>query len=795
VFEKYFALISDFMQGRKKYVLAGVVILTVAAGAGLFFVNFDGNIDLMLPPDRDIDRSISFLRDSNLSDKVIVSLSLTSDDKSKKDLFDAVDQLAASLSPPLFSKVTTGFSVTNMMDGFFLNYAPQILTEKDLSVIDSRINAVSVSDRLKRIYMQSLKPESVFMVPMFRSDPLGINFLILDKLKALPASMGYDVTVEDGHFISSDGRHSMLIIQTPVKMTDGPNSKRLLTVLYENIGRLPEYVSADVISGHRHTVSNEKVIKRDITLLSIMVSIVFLLLFFGVFRDTRVVLVYIIPLFSVIFSINVSQFIYGNLSYMVIGFGSAIAGISVDFGLAVYIAARRGVDSFRRLKLAKLLFINAITTVFGFSALYFSKIHGYQQLAFFSILCVVISLFLALFVLPLTLSLKKYDKSKPPMVAGGLEKYRALRNLSIGLWAVLTVAAVVLSLNTRIESDIKQLDGSEPEVINEEKNFHEVWGGKAGQAIFVVTGNTFEEAMKTNDAVFQKVAKSMGTDRFSSLSLFWSSEEARRKNVGQWNDFWKQGREGKLRGLIKSESRKYDFSENAFSPFFDNLFKVPGQSGGPGEFISNVKERFVQERPEGYRILSFFPDEKEFVRKISEMSKEYPGSFVVSGRVLSESISRFTAKEAKFLIPLAVIFNILLTYLFFKNIRETAIALIPVATGMIWLAGLMSLFGFPLNIVNIVAAIVAAGVIVDYGIGMTYECRNKLQVGTETAVSMSAVTTIIGVGVLLFAKHPALYSTGVAMVISMSAGYLSAMFVVPSFCSMLSARKQKGQEI
>ena len=160
-----------------------------------------------------------------------------------------------------------------------MNYAPQILTEKDLSVIDGRINAVSVSDKLKRIYIQSLKPESVFMVPMFRSDPLGINSLILDKLKALPASMGFDVSVEDGHFISSDGRHAMLIIQTPVKMTDGPNSKKLLTALEDNISQLPKYISADVISGHRHTVSNEKVIRRDISLLSIMVSVVFLLLF------------------------------------------------------------------------------------------------------------------------------------------------------------------------------------------------------------------------------------------------------------------------------------------------------------------------------------------------------------------------------------------------------------------------------------------------------------------------------------------------------------------------------------
>ncbi|PKL52642.1 MAG: hypothetical protein CVV37_00135 [Nitrospira bacterium HGW-Nitrospira-1] len=792
MFDRYFDLLSGFMKGNRKFVLVGVIFLTLAAVAGLLFVQYDGNVDMMLPPDRDIDRSMSFLRDSNLSDKIVVSLSLTSEEAGKKDLFNAVDQLAASLSPPLFGKVTTGFSVANVMDGFFLNYAPQILTEKDLTAIDLRINTASVSEKLKRIYIQSLKPESVFMTPMFRADPLGINFLLMDKLKALPASMGYDVAVEDGHFISSDGRHAMMIIQTPVKMTDAPNSKRLLTALYEKLGSLPGYVSADVVSGHRHTVSNETVIKRDIRLLSIMVSIVFLLLFFAVFRDMRVVFVYIIPLLAVILAINISWFFAGKLSYLVIGFGTAIAGISVDYGLMVYVSSRKGVDPSRTLKLAKLLCVDAITSVFGFYVLYFSKIHGYHQLALFSILCIVISLFFALFILPQTLQWKKYPEIKPQGIVDRFERNPWLRNLSIGLWAVLTLAAIVLSFNVRIESDIKQLDGSGPEVVNAEKNFHAVWGGNTGQAIFVVTGKTFEEAMKTNDAIFQRVAEVAATDRFLSLSMFWSSEETRRKNVDNWNNFWRQGREARLRGLIKSESPKHDFSKDAFSPFFDNLFKVADFSSADNEFMANVKERFVQQRPEGCRILSFFPDEKEFVKTMSDLSRVHPGTFVVSGRALSESISSFTSREAKFLVPLAILFNIVLTYIFFRNIKETVIALIPVLTGMVWLAGLMSFFGFPLNVVNIVAAIITSGVIVDYGIGRTYDYRNNLTMGTAFVVSLSAATNIIGAGALLFAKHPAFFSTGLAMVICMSSGYLSAMFVVPSFCSMLSTRKRQG---
>jgi predicted RND superfamily exporter protein len=87
---------------------------------------------------------------------------------------------------------------------------------------------------------------------------------------------------------------------------------------------------------------------------------------------------------------------------------------------------------------------------------------------------------------------------------------------------------------------------------------------------------------------------------------------------------------------------------------------------------------------------------------------------------------------------------------------------------------------------------VTTGVIVDYGIGMTYEYRYNLRIGTVIAVTLSAITNVIGAGVMLFAKHPALYSTGVAMVICMVAGYLSSVIVVPSLCSLV-APSRKGE--
>ncbi|MEK7197398.1 MAG: hypothetical protein AAB151_07020, partial [Nitrospirota bacterium] len=374
-----------------------------------------------------------------------------------------------------------------------------------------------------------------------------------------------------------------------------------------------------------------------------------------------------------------------------------------------------------------------------------------------------------------------------------LESLFLYKRMIVGSWALLTLAALFFSFNIKFDSEVTRLDGSEPEVLQAEKNFYDTWGGKSSQAIFVVTDKNYEDALETNDRIFQEATQALGAENFSSIAAFWSSEKTRKKNIENWNRFWKGERETKLKRLIREQSFKYQFSEQAFSPFFDNLYNGTTGNNNSDEFLSRLKERFVQEKQDGYQILSFFPDKKEHADAMAALSARYPGTFLVSGKAMSKSISDFTAKELKFLVPLAFMLNVGITFWFFKNVKETLIALVPLVTGIVWLMGLMSLLNLPLNVVNILAAIITCGVIVDYGIGMTYECQYDLKIGTVIAVSLSAVTTIIGAGVLLFAKHPALFSTAVAMVICLLAGYLSSITVVPALCSIFSKSKLQGQ--
>lgn len=783
MFDKYFSLVYDFVKNKKWLVLAIVILLTSVAGIGLRFHNFSSSIELMLPDNEDIHRSINFLRDSNLSGNVVISLSLTSPDKDKQDLFRAVDQLTATLPPSLFSRVTTGFSSQDVINEiFFANYTPQIITEKELTFIDSQINPDSVSERLQEIYRQLLRPEGMFMGSIISADPLGIKLLVLGKLKAMSASMGYDVNLEDGYLISRDERHVMIITRTPVLVTDTSGSKKLMESLEKRLNQLPEYISANVISGHLHTLSNEKVIKRDIHLTIIIASVAFLLLFLIVFRDARAVLVFLIPLASVILSINLSNLFIGPLSYWVLGLGTVIAGISVDYGIHIYVAVRNSGNASKVIKLtAKPVTIGALTTMGIFFAFFFSNIQGYHQLALFSILSIIFALIYTLFVLPHFLSGKKFPsgfRSEP----GGKTGSPLLRaKLSVVLWIFSIAAALILSFYVKLDTDVVRLDGSEPEIFQAEKDFRQAWGGQNDQAIFVVTGRNYEEAVKTNDMIYQELAQAVGAERLSSLAVMWPSKETREKNAARWNQFWRQGREVELKKLLESQGSKYQFSETAFSPFFDDLYAGTNVDSEPlNNKLSVLKDRFVQEIPEGYRVLSFFPDEKKYVDALSAVSRSYPGTFLVSRKALAQSISHSISSQVKLFVMIAATFIVLLTFLFLRNFKDVLTALVPVITGVLWLLGFMSLAGLTLNTANLISSLVVMGLCVDYGIFMTYKCRHNIKTGIVTAVSLSAVTTLIGAGVLLFARHPALFSIGITLVIGVFAGYISSIFVVPA---------------
>ncbi|MBW2741140.1 MAG: hypothetical protein JRE64_20380, partial [Deltaproteobacteria bacterium] len=594
---------------RSKWLVAVLTAaIIIASVIGLKSVNFDNNIELMLPGNDEVYRSIRFLRESNLSDKVILSLELKSSEHTTKDLIAAVNKIEKSLGPPLVTDVISGIPENNVVEEMLelLKYAPQLIDEPNLLLIEKQINPSEVKKSLKNNYKQFLTPASTLVIPFIRSDPLGIYSNILRSLQNIYSSAGYEVTVENGYFISKDRKHAMLILDTPINLTDGFGSRKLISYLNDRLNILPDFISADIIAGHLHTVRNEDVIKRDIRLTLMIASAAFLLLFILVFRDLGAIIIFLIPLASVIVSINISNLILNKLSYFIIGMGAVIAGIAVDYGIHVYTALRTGDNGQKAINsIAKPLIIGALTTISVFASFFFSNVQGYHQLAFFSILSIILCLAFSLFILPHFVIKKKYNKFVHTVKKHGenvnqrpLKEPKTQDNFIVLCWAIFMIIALILSKQISFNSDISQFDGSEIEIIKAEQKFQSTWVNKTSPAVFVVQGNSLEEALKVNEKIYREAKTVVGEDNFSSLAAIWPSKQTRKANVDRWREFWKQGKEEKLRELISTYGSDYNFSEDAFSPFFDNLYACTIVEDEPKriKIYKRLKERFVMDK-------------------------------------------------------------------------------------------------------------------------------------------------------------------------------------------------------
>ena len=125
-----------------------------------------------------------------------------------------------------------------------------------------------------------------------------------------------------------------------------------------------------------------------------------------------------------------------------------------------------------------------------------------------------------------------------------------------------------------------------------------------------------------------------------------------------------------------------------------------------------------------------------------------------------------------------------------------AATLLPLGIGLLWTLGLMGWLGLPIDLMNCVFVIFVIGIGEDYGV---FLATSKLDpwrghpqriAPTSASVMISATTTISGFAVLVFAKHPVLYSMGTTVLLGMACSFAATLIVTPLCMDLLLYRDQ-----
>jgi len=120
-----------------------------------------------------------------------------------------------------------------------------------------------------------------------------------------------------------------------------------------------------------------------------------------------------------------------------------------------------------------------------------------------------------------------------------------------------------------------------------------------------------------------------------------------------------------------------------------------------------------------------------------------------------------------------------LMWFFFQRPMPVLAALAPVLSALSFMAIFNYLCNKDINLMHILIGIMVIGISVDYGIFVVCAFQRAISKTTFFAVSMCAVSTLSGFGVLTLAEHPALHTLGATVLVGIGAAWPTALWITP----------------
>jgi hopanoid biosynthesis associated RND transporter like protein HpnN len=125
-------------------------------------------------------------------------------------------------------------------------------------------------------------------------------------------------------------------------------------------------------------------------------------------------------------------------------------------------------------------------------------------------------------------------------------------------------------------------------------------------------------------------------------------------------------------------------------------------------------------------------------------------------------------------------------FLTLRRGRDTLIAMLPVVCGMLWIADLMWLGHLTFNLANLVVVPITIGIGVESGVYLVRRAREETREGeglvrgsTGQAVTLFSLSTMVGFGSLMLARHYGIFSMGLLLTLAVGSVLLVSLTVLP----------------
>ncbi len=795
--------------------------MTILLLAALFTLGYKEDISDFLPLDEKNQTALAVYQDVSGANRIyaIVGVSDTTE-VDPQLLADGVaafsENVARADSMRYIREIVSGIDMDRMLGiaDYVYDNIPYFLTDSDYARIDSLLASPGyVSRQLAEDKGMLMFPSSNVLASNIARDPLNLFSPVLGRLGR--QGMSIDFETYDGCILTPDGKRAVVMMESAFGASESENNAALVGMLgdardateKENPG-----LDIHIIGGPVIAVANADRIKKDSILAVSLAGILILMLLIYVFRNVRNILLIVVSVgWGWLFAMGGIALFYDSVSVIVIGIASVILGIAVNYPLHLIDHLRESDHPRSALReIISPLVVGNVTTVGAFLCLVPLDAPALHDLGLFSSLLLVGTIMFVLLFLPHLVRTRRRGESKlsdPKLIVR-----IASLSLDKSRWAVwcvllLTVVFAYFSLRTEFDSDMRNINYMTTDQKNDMAYFQSLVDMSDGREdIYAVSsGRTWDEALSDGNRLAPVIDSlvSAGTVAVRDhASAFLVPASVRKERLEKWNSFINR-HAGILGHDLPEAARKEGFSEGAFSAFDDLIAGEYGEKAFDDfhEFISTVFAGSLSEdsgtgRKSVVRVLSVPTARVGEVKEILERQGSSDDIFFdVAG--MNGSIADTLSDDFNYIGFACGCIVFIFLWISLGSVELAIVSFLPMAFSWIWILGIMGMLGMKFNIVNVILATFIFGQGDDYTIfmteGLSYELayRKKVLASYKNSIVVSALIMFIGIGTLLFARHPALRSLGEVTVVGMLSVVLMAYLFPPLVFNWLVRRDGK----
>lgn len=811
---KVFIRIHRFIEKNKVSALFLGLIYLGLTGFLFTRLQFEEDITRLIPRSESSDRASRVLNSLEFADKITV---LIRKEKagSADDLTAMADAFLDSLTvcEPYVRSVQGRFSDDTFEEAFTFvrSHLPLFLDSLDYRALETRLRPDSLRETVQANYRALISPSGFLSGATVMEDPLGMTFQGLRKLQDLNG--GEELITENGYVLTPDGRNLLLFINPVLAGNETEKNTLFAARLYriqEDLNReFKEKSTLEYYGSALIAVANARQIKRDIvTTTAVALTVLMLILMLYYRRFYIPVLLFIPTVFGVLLATSALYFLKDTISAISLSIGAILLGVTIDYALHILTHYKHSSDTETLYRdITRPLIMSSTTTAVAFLCLLFVHSEALRDLGIFAAVAVVASALFSLIIIPhLYRPAGKAGEDKPANILDRLSAYPFERSR---LLILLCGAAIGVSIFTwqkvGFNEDISRLNYV-PEGLRQAEKKLEESTHLTSKSLYLVNyaGNVDSVLDRSRELASElRKAKAEGLILdFSSPAGLLLSRQAQQQKTDRWNLFWTPERKALVQETLALEGQKAGLSPDAYHSFFELL----NRNFGPVDYRAFLDfealsmQDFISEKDGLYTVTTLVKTDESRREEILQRFKNEPSMLVIDRQQLNETFLGNLKNDFNRLVNLSFIAVLLILFVFFRRIELVLISAVPIGLTGLVTAGFMGLLDIDLNIFSTIVCTLVFGHGVDFSIFMTSALQKEYTYGKDemplyrTSVILAVLTTILAIGALIFAEHPALKSvSAVSLVGVLTAVLITFVFYPLLFRAFVGRRPKNGK--